>query len=58
MGPIPVTVQSKAWVFGRSVAGDCGFESRRELGCLSLESVVLSRTVICVGLIAPPEESY
>jgi hypothetical protein len=52
---------------GRTVQGvglqplacwDCGLESRRGHGCLSLESVVLSGTGLCVGLITCPEEFY
>jgi hypothetical protein len=43
-GPIPVAARSKAWVYGvglRPIAcWDCGFESRRGHGCLSLVSVV------------------
>jgi hypothetical protein len=38
---------------------DCGFESHRGHGCLSLVSVcVLSGRGLCDGLIARPEESY
>jgi hypothetical protein len=38
---------------------DCGFESSRGDGCVSLSSdyFVLSGTGLCVGLIARPEES-
>jgi hypothetical protein len=38
--PIPVAARSKAWVCGRSIAADCGFESRRGNGCLSFVGVV------------------
>jgi hypothetical protein len=37
---------------------DCGFESRRAHGCLSLVSVVLSGAGLCAGLITRPDESY
>jgi hypothetical protein len=35
-----VAARSKVWVFGRSLAGDCEFESHLGHGCLSLVSVV------------------
>jgi hypothetical protein len=38
--PIPVAALSEAWVCGRSLARDCGFESHRGHGCLSVVSVV------------------
>jgi hypothetical protein len=38
--PIPVAARSKAWVCGRSLCWDFGFESRRGHGCLSVVSVV------------------
>ena len=38
--PIPVAARSKAWVGGRSLAGDYGFESCRGHECLSVVSVV------------------
>ena len=38
--PIPVAIQSKVWVCGPSLCWDCGFESRRGHGYLSLVSVV------------------
>jgi hypothetical protein len=38
---------------------DCGFESRRGNGCLSLVNVAwCAGRVLCVGLITRPEESY
>ena len=37
---------------------ECGFESRRGNGCLSLMIVVLSGRGLCVGLITRPEEFY
>jgi len=37
---------------------DCGLESRREHGCLSLVSVVCCQLDVCVGLITHPEEYY
>ena len=39
--PIPVAARSKAWVYW-----DCGFESRRVHGCLSLGSVVCSQVEV------------
>jgi hypothetical protein len=49
--PIPVAARSKAWVGGRSLVGDCGFGSRRRLGCLSLVSVVCCQVeVAAMGL--------
>jgi hypothetical protein len=38
--PIPVAARFKAWVYGRTLAGIVGFNSRRGHGCLSLVSVV------------------
>jgi hypothetical protein len=37
---------------------DCGFESHRRLGWMSAVSVVWSGRVVCIQLIAHPEESY
>jgi hypothetical protein len=56
--PIPVAVQSKAYVCGRL---DAGFESRSGHGYLSLVficCVVLCSRGLCDGLITRPEESY
>jgi hypothetical protein len=48
-----------ASVCGRSLGADCGFESRRAHGCLSLVNVVcFARRGLCVGLITRPEEYY
>jgi len=38
--PIPVVARSKAWVYGSSLDGIVGFETRRGHGCLSVLSVV------------------
>ena len=38
--PVPVAARSKAWVWGRWLAGIAGFESRRGHGYLSVVSVV------------------
>ena len=37
---IPVAARSKTWVYGRSLAGNSGFESHRGYVCLSVVSVV------------------
>ena len=42
----------------RLACWDCGFESRRGHGCMSLVSVVLSGRGLCVALITRPEECY
>lgn len=38
--PIPLAALSEAWVYGRLIVGDCGFESARGCICLSVVSVV------------------
>ena len=59
MLPNTVTARSKVLVCWRSLVRDCGFESRRGHGSLSLVSVViLLGRGLCVGLITRPEESY
>jgi hypothetical protein len=40
VGSIPVAARSKVWVYGRSFAGICGFQSHLVHGCLFLVSVV------------------
>jgi len=52
--PISVAARSKAWGLRPLACWDCGFESRRRHGCLS----VLSGRGLCDGLITRPEESY
>jgi len=37
---------------------DCGLDSRRRHGFLSLLNVVMSGSGLCIGLITRPEESY
>jgi len=56
--PISVAARSKAWIYGRSRAGDCGFESHRGHRCLSVLCCVLSGRSLCDGLITRPEKSY
>jgi hypothetical protein len=56
--PIPVAASSKTWVCGRSIVGDCRFDSRRGHGCLPLVNGVLSGRELCDGLVTRPEKSY
>jgi hypothetical protein len=44
--PIPAASRSRAWVCGCSLDGDCGFESHRGHGCLSLMNVVCCEVVV------------
>jgi hypothetical protein len=57
--PIPVAARSKAWVFGRSLAG---VVSSNPVGSMdvsvSCECCVLLGSSLCVGLITRPEEPY
>jgi len=55
-----VAARSKAWVFGRSSAEDCGFDSHKRHGWMSVVSVVCccQVEVYCDELITCPEESY
>jgi hypothetical protein len=46
--PMPVAGQSKAWVYGRSLAG-IAVESRRGHICLSAVSVVFCQVVSATG---------
>ena len=58
IGPIPVAVGSKAWVCGRSFAGNTGRKPRRAWVSLCNECFVLSGRGLCDGPITRPEESY
>jgi hypothetical protein len=54
-----VAARSKAWVCGRLLAGIAGSNRAGDMDvCLSCECCVLSVSVLCVGLITSPEESY
>jgi len=55
--PIPVAVRSKAWVFGRSLAG-FGVSNPAASMTVSCRCCVLSGRGLCVELITRPEESY
>jgi hypothetical protein len=55
---IPVSAQSKAWVFGVSLAGAVGSNTAEGMGSVSCECCVLSGRGLCVGLITHPEVSY
>jgi len=54
---IPVTVWSKKWDCGRSLAGIVGSSPPGGMN-VSCECSVLSGRGLCDGLIASPEESY
>ena len=41
-----VATRCKAWVYGHSLAGICGFVSRRGRGCLSVVSAVCSQVAV------------
>jgi hypothetical protein len=56
--PIPVTVQSKAWVCGCSLLGIMGSNPAGSRKSISCECSVLLRRGPCVGLITRTEESY
>ena len=43
--PIPAAARSKAWVSGRSLNGDCGFESRQGAWMSVYCQVLVSATV-------------
>jgi hypothetical protein len=51
-----VAARSKAWVFGRSIAGIAGSNSAGGMDVCVLW--VLSGRGLCDGLITRPEESY
>ena len=50
MKPILVAARSKAWAYGRLVAGTAGSNPAPDRGCLSPS--------VCDGPITRPEESY
>ena len=56
--PVPVAARCKGIGLRPPACWNCGFESRRGHGCLSVEFCVLSGRVLWVGLVTPPEESY
>jgi hypothetical protein len=56
-GLISVAVRSKAWVYGRSLAGIAGSNPAGSMS-VCCECCVLSGRGLCVGLITRPEESY
>jgi len=53
--PIPVAARSKAWVCGRSLCWDSGFESRLGHGCHSLVSAACCQVQVSATC---PKESY
>jgi hypothetical protein len=57
MLPIPVTAQSKAWVYGRLLTGIVGSNPARGMD-VSCECCVLSDRGLCGGPITRPAESY
>jgi hypothetical protein len=57
MVPIPVAVRSKAWVYGRSLAGIVGSNPTGGMD-VCCECCVLSGSGLCDGLATRPEESY
>jgi len=59
-GPIVLAAQSKAWVYGRSLARTAGSNTVGGHGCLSRVSVVCCQVDrgLCTMLITRPEESY
>ena len=54
---MPVTARSKAWVYGRSLAGIVGSNPAGGMD-VSVECCVLSGRDLCDGLITRPEKSY
>jgi hypothetical protein len=55
---IPVATRFEALVCGRSLAGIAGCNPPGAWMSVSCDCCVLSRRVLCVGLITRPEESY
>ena len=55
--PISVTVRSKAWLYGRSLAGIVGSNPAGGMD-VCVECCVLSGRGLCDGLITCPEKSY
>jgi len=56
--PIPVAARTKAWVCGRSLAGNAGSNRAGGMNICCCEGCVLSGRALCVGLITRPEASY
>jgi len=56
--PIPVAARSKVWVCGRSLVGIAGSNPTGIWTSVSRKCCLLSGSVLCVGLITGPEESY
>jgi hypothetical protein len=56
--PIPVAAWSKAWAFGRALAGIVGSNPTRGMDVCLVSICVLSGTGLCDGLITRPEESH
>jgi len=54
---IPVAARTKAWVWGRSLAGIAGSNPAGGMG-VSFECYVSSGSGLCDRLIICPEESY
>ena len=46
---LPGTARSKAWVCGRSLCWNCGFEFHQGHGCVSVEGVVCCQVEVCVS---------
>jgi hypothetical protein len=53
-----VVARSKAWFFGRSLAGIAGSNPTRALMSVTCEYCVFSGRGLCDGPITRPEESY
>ena len=58
MSSYPSGREIESECLGPIACWDCGFESRRGHGCLSVECCVLSGRDVCDGPIPHPEESY
>jgi hypothetical protein len=56
--PIPLSAQSKAWIYGGSFVGIAGSNPAGGMMSVSCECCVLSDRGLCDGLITRPEESY
>ena len=56
--PIPGAARSKAWVFGRSLAGNAGSNPARDMPVFHLSVLCVVRWRSCVGLISRPDKSY
>ena len=55
---MPVTARSKAWVYGRSLAGTAGSNPARRDEYLSVVTCVLSGRGLCDGPISHAGQSY